>query len=107
MIFFSFLIEHRTVIFLVKKNDFLCICDIISFDFPFQAFLTFIFQQYMGVGPLLTSRYNLTRFFDSTGIKKCWVSFWNTKISSPFSSRALRYFGLLSFRLSIKAHREY
>jgi len=38
MIFFSFLIEHRTVIFLVKKIDFLCICDIISFDFSFEAF---------------------------------------------------------------------
>ena len=99
---FLFLFWLNTVpLFFSSKRLIFCVY-VISFlsTFLLKRFNIF-FQQYMGVGALLPSRYNLTIFFDSTGIKKCGF-FGNTKISSPFSSRALRYFGLLSCNWALR-----
>ena len=101
--FFIFLIEHRTVIFLVQKIDFFVYMWYHFFRLSFWSVLTFFFNSRWGWGRLLPSRYNLTIFFDfSTGIKKCGFFGGNTKISSPFSSRSLRYFGLLSCNWALR-----
>ena len=99
--FFIFLIEHRTVILLVKKIDFFVYMWYHFFRLSFWSVLTFFFNSRWGWGRYFL-RGTIWRYFLIVRESKNVGFFGNTKISSPFSSRALRYFGLLSCNWALR-----
>ena len=104
MIFFLFLFWLNTVplFFSSKRLIFFVYMWYHFFRLSFWSVLTFFFNSRWGWGRLLPSRYNLTIFFDSTGIKKCGFFLGIQKFHHLFSSRSLRYFGLLSCNWALR-----
>ena len=102
MIFFFFLFWLNTVpLFFSSKRLIFCVY-VISFlsTFLLKRFNIF-FNSRWGWGRYFL-RGTIWRYFLIVRESKNVFFFGNTKISSPFSSRALRYFGLLSCNWALR-----